>query len=52
MEEVRTTLSQMHPTKALGLDSMNPLFFPNYWHIVGTNVSNVVLDCIDSGKIL
>ena len=51
-EEVKRALFQMHPTKALGLDGMNPLFFPNYWHIVGTDVSNVVLDCINSGKIL
>ena len=31
---------------------MKPLFFQKYWHIVGTDVSNAVLDCINSGDIL
>ena len=42
----------MNPTKAPGPDGMNPLFFQKYWYIVGTDVSNAVLDCINFGKFL
>ena len=51
-DEVKRALFQMHPTKAPGPNDMNPLFFQKYWHIVGTDVSNAVLDCINSGNIL
>lgn len=51
-DEVKRALFQMHPTKASGHDGMNPLFFQKYWHIVGIDVSNVVLDCINFGNIL
>ena len=51
-EEVKKALFQMNPTKAPGPDGMNPLFFQKYWHIVGTDVSDAVLDYINSGKFL
>ena len=51
-DEVRTSIFQMHPTKAPDPDSMNPIFFQHFWHIVGHDVSSVVIDCLSSGKIL
>ena len=33
MEELRTTLSQMHPTKAPGSDGMSAIFYKKYWAI-------------------
>ena len=38
----------MNLTKAPGPDGMNPLFFQKYWHFVGTDVFEAVLDCINS----
>ena len=37
-EEVRTTLFQMHPSKAPSPNGMSPFFFQRFWHIVGHNV--------------
>ncbi|KAK4602906.1 hypothetical protein RGQ29_011761 [Quercus rubra] len=41
-DEVKTTLFQMGPTKALGQDGMNALFHQKFWHIVGTDITNAV----------
>lgn len=51
-DEVKTTLFQMHTTKAPSPDGMNPLFFQHYWHIVGSDVSRAVIDCLNSRTML
>ena len=51
-DKVKKALFQMNPTKALGSDDMNSLFFQKYWHFVGTDVSEAILDCINFGKFL
>ena len=48
-EEVWNALQQMHPTKSPGPDGMSPIFFKNYWDIVGVEVVNCVLNALNSG---
>ena len=47
-EEVVTTLKQMHPTKAPGLDGMSAIFFQKYWDVVGTDITCMVLNVLNS----
>ena len=51
-EEVKTALFQMHPSKAPGLDGMSPFFSQKFWHIVGQDVTAVVLFVLHSGRYL
>lgn len=41
-EEVRSTLFQMHPTKASGMDGFHALFFQNFWDVVGVVIVDLV----------
>ena len=47
-EEIQTTLLQMHPTKASGPDGMSTIFYQKYWKIVGADVTNMVLNVLNS----
>ena len=38
----------MGPTKALGLDGMNVLFYQKFWHVVGDSVVTAILDYLNS----
>ena len=51
-KEIQTTLFQMHPSKSPGPDGMSPFFFQKYWHIVGTDVTDIVLSVLHSGHML
>ena len=48
VEEVRTTLGQMHPTKVPSLDGMSVIFYQKYWDIVGFGVANMVLNVLNT----
>jgi hypothetical protein len=51
-EEVVMALKQMGPLKAPGPDGLPPLFYQKYWHLLGEDITKVVLNCLNSGKIL
>ena len=49
--EVDLALKQMNPLKAPGPDGMPPLFFQQFWPTIGEEVSEAVLNCLNSGMI-
>ena len=46
-EEVTKALHQIHPTKALGPNSMSAVFLHKYWSFVGTDITNMVLNVLN-----
>ena len=51
-EEIKAALFQMGPTKALGPDGVNALFYQKFWHIVGDSVVPAVLKFLNNGHML
>lgn len=47
--EILTVFKQMHSTNALGSDSMPPLFFQRYWHIIDPSITKTLLSALNSG---
>ena len=50
--EVQRALFLMHPSKSPSPDGVSPFFFQKFWHIVGVDVTNVVLFVLHSGHML
>ena len=46
-EEVTKALHQIHPPKALDPNGISTVFFHKYWSIVGTNITNMVLNVLN-----
>lgn len=49
--EVDITLKQMEPLKAPGSNGMPPLFYGQFWPSIGEEVSDAILECLNSGSI-
>ena len=51
-EEVELALKQMHPAKAPGPNGMLAIFFQKYWDIVGSDISSMILNALNSNMSL
>ena len=49
--EVEVALKQMVPLKAPGTDGMSPLFYQNYWTLLGNDVTQSVLHYLNLGSL-
>ena len=49
--EVQQALNQMAPLMAPGPDGMSPIFYKSLWHIVGADVTFVVLWVLNLGIV-
>ena len=52
VEEIKTALFQMAPTKAPEPGGMNALFYQKLWHVVGNTIVNTVLDFLKFGHMV
>ena len=50
-EEIHSTMQQIAPLSASGPDGMSPVFYKSFWHIVGEDVTKVVLAILSEGTI-
>ena len=50
-EEVEAALKDIKPLSALGPDGMPPIFFQSFWYVVGDDISQAVLDCLNNCHI-
>ena len=49
--EVQAALKQIAPLKAPSLDGIPPLFYQNYWSLVGDDVTNTILSYLNKATI-
>ncbi|CAL5200588.1 unnamed protein product [Lathyrus oleraceus] len=45
---VKVALDQMHPLKAPRPDGLPALFYQKYWHVVGTEVMQMVINVLNN----
>ena len=49
--EVKQAFDQMAPNTTLGPDGVSPIFYKSFWHIVGEDVTAVLLQALNSGIV-
>ena len=49
--EVHQVLRQMAPLIMPRLNGMSPIFYKSFWHIIGEDVTAVVLKALNSGVV-
>jgi len=49
--EVEAALKHMAPLKAPGPDGMSPLFYQNYWTLVGNDFTKTILSYLNSATL-
>ena len=49
--EVQAALKQMAPLKSSVPDGMPPLFYQNYWDLVGGDVTNSILSFLNTATL-
>ena len=50
--EVEVAVKQIAPLKALGPNGMPPLFYQNYWTLLGNDVTQSILHYLNSSTLL
>ena len=50
--EVKKAIHHMGPLKSLGPDGMFALFYQKYWHIIGNDTTNTVLNFLNNGDFI
>ncbi|KAL5570907.1 hypothetical protein UlMin_020504 [Ulmus minor] len=50
--DVKAAVFQMAPSKSPGADGMSALFYQNYWHVVGDEVTTACLGVLNEGMSL
>lgn len=51
VEEIKVAVFQIHTSKCPGQDGMSPLFYQQFWHIVGPEMVEVVRSFLQSGYL-
>lgn len=51
INEVEVAIRQMAPLKAPSPDGMPPLFYQNYWSLIGSDVSSTILHYLNTGVL-
>lgn len=50
-KEVEEALHQMNSYKTIGPDGMSPIFYQQFWHIIGPSISIPILHSRNAGSI-